>query len=343
MYSFSFARNPRWTQVLASADELREYLNKVAADYDLPSKMSFRHQVERCEWLESKGVWRMQVRNLTADTLVFHECQFLFSGTGILVTPRKCDVPGADTFAGPIFHSARWRHDIDLTGKNVVLVGNGCTASQIVPAIVDKTKTLTQFVRSKHWYIPPINVPHTQTWQWLFEHVPGVLIMFRTLIFLGAEETMRGMYDTADGARHRRRAEKIAISYVKKTAPKKYHDMLIPDFPMGCKRRIHDPGYCSALHADNISVTEEPLVEILPHAVRARDGTVTNADVIVLANGFETNEYMHGMEVAGRGGKTVNEHWKTFGGPEAYTCSAMSDFPNFFMILGAFRSPSPLL
>ncbi len=49
--------------------------------------------------------------------------------------PRYPDWPGLDDFAGPKFHTARWEHEHDLTGKVVAVVGTGSSATQVVPAI----------------------------------------------------------------------------------------------------------------------------------------------------------------------------------------------------------------
>lgn len=335
LYSFSFAPNPSWSQTLAPAHEIWQYLNRVAQEYDLTRKVSFRSEVVRCEWVESTARWRMHIRDLNKGERQVHECQFLFSGTGVLTKPQPWDVPGADTFQGLLFHSAQWPADLDVTGKRVVLVGNGCSALQIVPNIVAKTRRLSQFVRSKHWILPPSsNVPNTKAWQWAARNLPGVLKFFRVAIFVRIENEVRGFFMTQASQDFRRRTEAGAIEYIKTTAPAKYHDMLIPDFALGCKRRIPDPGYCRALHAENISVSDEAIVEVVPEGVRTRDGLVTEADVIILANGFETNRNLAGIELVGRSGKTVEEHWADWGGPEAYNCCALSDFPNFFMILG---------
>lgn len=336
LYSFSFAPNPKWTRILASAQELWEYLYKVANDYDLPSKMRFGVEVVRCEWIESTKRWRLEIRNLEDGAIFFHECQFLFSGTGILVTPREPDMPGIETFKGPVFHAARWRKDVSLKDKNVALIGNGCTASQIVPKVVGETRHLTQYIRSKHWIIPPIDVPHTKTISWLFQYVPGLMAFVRFCVFLYAENDMRGFYMTRAGERYRKSRERNATRYIRKTAPERYHDLLIPDFEIGCKRRIFDPGYCEALHATNLDVLDDPIEEVLPDAIRTKGGKVTKADVIVLANGYSTNQFMSGIEVVGRNGVTIDKHWEKFDGPEAYNCIALNEFPNFFMILGKF-------
>ncbi|KAJ4287120.1 hypothetical protein N0V88_007742 [Collariella sp. IMI 366227] len=121
---------------------------------------------------------------------------------------------------------------------------------------------------------------------------------------------------------------------MRKTAPKKYHDLLIPDFEVGCKRRIFDSNYLQSLNADNITLTNEKAVEILPKAVRMQSGKVIDADVLVLANGFVTNQYLGGIELIGRNGETLEKHWDSFGGPEAYNCTSLSSFPNMFFLLG---------
>ena len=63
------------------------------------------------------------------------ECHVLVSAVGFLNVPRYPDWPGLDDFDGPAFHTARWEHEHDLTGKVVAVVGTGSSATQVVPAI----------------------------------------------------------------------------------------------------------------------------------------------------------------------------------------------------------------
>lgn len=126
LYSFSFEPNPDWTKLMSDYREIRAYASKVAEKYDLASRMQFCVSVEKCVWRDDANRWLLHVRNLKTDQVFLHECQVLISAAGILVHPREIDVPGAETFAGKIFHSARWDHSVDLTGKDVVVIGNGC-------------------------------------------------------------------------------------------------------------------------------------------------------------------------------------------------------------------------
>ncbi|KAL2163302.1 hypothetical protein VTH06DRAFT_5359 [Thermothelomyces fergusii] len=339
LYSFSFAPNPSWTRVLPPAAELRAYLAEVADRYGVGDGMVFNAEVLRCVWIEDRAVWRLSVRVREPGedgdgVLLVHECRYLFAGTGLFARPRELDVPGLGRFRGPVFHSARWRPDVDLAGKRVVLFGNGCSACQIVPSIAGRVGRLTQVVRSKHWIFPPIDRQIPGPVKALLRAVPGLNLLQRLLTYAMFEAYFRAFKLTEAGARDRRKERAQAEEYVRRTAPAKYHDLLIPDFEVGCKRRIFDSGYLESLHADNVTLTDEPVAEIVPEGVRMRSGRVVEADVIILANGFETNQYLDGVEVVGRDGETLVDYWNAFGGPEAYNCTSLSGFPNLFFLLG---------
>ncbi|KAK1987950.1 monooxygenase [Colletotrichum cereale] len=333
LYSFSFEANPNWSRVLPTYAELWQYLNRIAHKYDLVRKMAFDVSVERCEWVEERTRWRMTIRHRKSGAVYFHECQFLFAGTGALVTPNEIDVPGSETFKGVICHTGRWRPDIDLEGKRVVLFGNGCTAAQVVPSIVHKVRSLTQIVRSKHWIFPPIDRKVPDWVRYGLNRIPGMTTLQRFVVFAAAEYALLGFPLTETGKKFREQQRRVAEGYMRATAPAKYHDLLVPDFEIGCKRRIFDAGYLSSLHADNMRLTNERPLEIVPEGVRTEKGLV-EADVIILANGYHTNEFAAGIDVVGRRGETLQSHWESFGGPEAYNCSALSGFPNFILLLG---------
>ncbi|KAF9777959.1 hypothetical protein IL306_004289 [Fusarium sp. DS 682] len=264
--------------------------------------MTFSVDVEKCEWVERKKRWVLHIRHSKTGHVFHHECKFLFAGAGQLVTPREIDIPGSKNFKGPIFHSSKWRNDVDIVGKKVVVIGNGCTAAQIVPSIVDKANHLTQMIRAKHWILPPIDRVYTDAIRLIFKYIPGSMSIQRLIIFLAAENELRGFPMTSYGAKFRQKRRAQAEDYMKTHAPAKYHDILIPDF------------------------------EIVEGGIETDRGFI-EADVIVLANGYVTNTFLGGIEVVGRKG-TLTQHWESFGGAEAYNCSAMSGFPNFFILLG---------
>ncbi|KAL2816450.1 hypothetical protein BJX63DRAFT_387349 [Aspergillus granulosus] len=333
LYSYSFAQNPKWTKLMPSHDEIKAYQRDVADEYGLRSKMTFRTEVKECYWREDASRWLMVLRNIDTGEIFYHECQILFSATGAFTEPRACDIPGVSAFNGSIFHSARWNHDVSLDGKRVVVVGNGCTAAQIVPAIVDRAASVTQIIRSQHWVVESANLKYTPGMLWAFENIPLLQQLHRFAIYLGAEQDWKLFPMTKNAAEYRQKRRKQIEAYMRKTAPAKYHDILIPDFEVGCKRRIFDCGYLASLHKPNTLLTDAKILEIVPDGVQTTDGFIP-ADVIVLATGFNTTSFLHGLTVHGRNDTRVEEHWSRFNGPGAYNTSAMHRFPNFFMLLG---------
>uniref|UniRef100_L2GGI8 Dimethylaniline monooxygenase n=1 Tax=Colletotrichum fructicola (strain Nara gc5) TaxID=1213859 RepID=L2GGI8_COLFN len=242
------------------------------------------------------------------------------------------DVPGVETFRGEVVHTGKWR-PIDLEGKKVIMFGNGCTASQVVPAIVHKTKSLTQVVRTKHWIMPSLDADVPPWVRLVLKWVPAVAWLQRLMIFCVAENSFRGFRMTDGGKKFRASQRKVSEDYMRAAAPAKYHDMLIPDFEVNCKRRIFDPGYLQSIHADNFDLTDEKVVEITPDGVRTANGFI-EADVLIFATGYHTNQFAAGIDVRGRGGETLESRWEALGGEGAYNTTAMSGFPNFFFLLG---------
>ncbi|KAL4912906.1 hypothetical protein BDW62DRAFT_214649 [Aspergillus aurantiobrunneus] len=333
LYSFSFAPNPEWTKLMPSYKEIKAYQQEVADKYGLRKRMTFRTEVKECFWREDASRWLMVLRNVDTGEISYHECQVLFSATGVLVEPRACDIPGASTFNGSLFHSARWDHNVSLQGKKVVVIGNGCTAAQIVPAIMECSGSVTQIIRSQHWVVEAVNFSYNPAMLWAFRNIPFLQFLHRFAIYQAAEADWQLFPMTKSAARYRQKRRKEIEAYMRKTAPEKYHDILIPDFEVGCKRRIFDCDYLESLHNEKMLLTDSKILEIVPEGIKTSSGLI-KADVIVLATGFNTNTFLPGMQVHGRNDTTVDEHWSRQDGPGAYNTSAMNGFPNFFLLLG---------
>ena len=133
--------------------------------------------------------------------------------------------------------------------------------------------------------------------------------------------------------------------------PEKYHEILTPDYGIGCKRRIFDSTWYAALNDPKIELTTLLLTSIQPGGVtlgpgrsypdaRKTDSSAPThqvqhpADVIILANGFEVGEWLHPLKVQGKGGRLLHEVWEDRGGAQAYLGTAMDGFPNMFLIFG---------
>ncbi|KAA8892778.1 monooxygenase [Sphaerosporella brunnea] len=333
LYSFSFSQKPNWTCLMPSNTEIIAYADEVAAKYDIPARATLQTEVVKAEWLEDRSRWRVYLRDLVTGEEYTHECKILFSATGQLGVPNYPELPGQETFQGKIFHSARWDHAVELDGKRVAVVGNGCTATQIVPSIMPRVASMHQFIRSKHWIQKAPTFPYNAVFYWMFKHVPLTLWLHRFTVFLVAEWDVRLQMMDPWSVQQRKWKARAVEAYMRKTAPEKYHEQLIPDFEIGCKRRILDTGYLASLNDPKAHLISDPILSLTPEGIRTANGDVP-VDVIVLATGFQTNRFLQPVQVVGRAGETLEEHWAKAGGPGAYNTTAIRGFPNFFFLLG---------
>ena len=147
LYSFSFALKPDWSHSFSRQPEIWDYLRDCVRRFRLEPYLRLGVELLEARWDEH--LWRIRTTagELTADVLV--------AATGPLCEPRIPDIPGLDSFAGTVFHSARWRHDHDLSGRDVAVVGTGASAIQFIPLIAPVTRRLAIFHRTPPWVLPP--------------------------------------------------------------------------------------------------------------------------------------------------------------------------------------------
>src|SRR5690606_14549500 len=93
--------------------------------------------------------WRVR----TADGTTYLT-RVLIPATGQLSQPVYPSIPGIDTFTGVSFHSARWNHDCDLSGKRVAVIGTGASAVQFVPFLQREAASVAVFQRSAPYVLP---------------------------------------------------------------------------------------------------------------------------------------------------------------------------------------------
>ena len=148
LYCFSFKPHD-WTRTHARQPELQKYLEETVDEFGLRPHVRLGVAVESARWDDHRHLWTVRLGDGTED-----ECHVLVSGVGFLNVPRYPDWPGLDDFAGPKFHTARWEHQHDLTGKVVAVVGTGSSATQVVPAIQPIVEQCYVFQREPGWLLP---------------------------------------------------------------------------------------------------------------------------------------------------------------------------------------------
>jgi cation diffusion facilitator CzcD-associated flavoprotein CzcO len=143
-------------------------------------------------------------------------------------------------------------------------------------------------------------------------YVPLAMRLYRFYLYAMMEKDFLGFYQETGGS-IREDLKRTQIEYMKKNAPERYHDALIPRTEIGCKRKVMDTDYLACLHRDNVElVHSDPIEEVTETGVRTRSGREVHADAIILANGFQTQQMLFPMEITGEKGVTLNEHVRFF-------------------------------
>ena len=346
VYSYSFRQRNNWSSMYPGQEELREYVHTVVSEFGLWDCFRFNSVAREARYDDTTGLWHV-VTEQVADpkkpnakpVRSYYVCKMLYMAVGGLSEPNPCTIPGKENFKGAIFHSARWDHSVDLKNKNVIVVGNGCSATQFVPIVAEQAKKTTQFVRSKHWYAPQPKIPlDNDAWKWMVRHFTICMYINRFLIWLVLESHFAMALLNPIGDWMRASWEKLCRDHVHKLAPKKYWDQLLPDkeeLLVSCRRRILDNVYLPALYRDDLELETSKLVKIEEDAVITEDGRRIPADVIVMANGFNPQTAGFPLQVRGRD-MTLQEHYKKYGegGIVAYRSTLNAGFPNMFFLVG---------
>src|SRR6202012_741791 len=90
------------------------------------------------------------------------EADFVIPTTRILHHPFIPDLPGLDSFTGPVVPTARWT-DIDAHDKRVAVIGAGSTGVQVFSALQPETAPITHFVRTPQWVMwMPVRLRQTR-------------------------------------------------------------------------------------------------------------------------------------------------------------------------------------
>jgi len=323
LYSFSFAPNPGWTHRYGRQREILEYLKGVADRFELRPRILFGAELRRADWDDDAAVWRIttSVETFTADVLV--------SGNGPLIDPKWPAIPGIETFTGPRFHSARWRHDTYLAGKRIAVIGTGASAIQFVPELQKIAGRLTIFQRTPPWIIPRADGATSGGRRRWFARLPVVQRLARTAIFWSAEARFLGFRFKPIG----RVFEAVSRRYLRsQVADPVLRAKLTPDYRIGCKRILISSDYYATLTKPCVELVTDAIASIEGHEIVTADGTRRRFDVLISGTGFDATHPSIAPLVHGRDGVSLAEAWSPH--MSALRGTTVHGFPNLFLLVG---------
>jgi len=323
LYSLSFAPEPGWTYRFSRQPEIREYLQRLAREFDLVPHIRFHHEVRGAEWDGAARRWRIDTSRgtLTAQALVV--------ATGPFSEPNIPAVAGLERFEGPAFHSSRWDHAIDLRGRPVAVIGTGASSIQFVPEIQREVAALHLFQRTPPWIMPRPDAPIPEWRRRLYRRWPLLQRAVRLLIYL-YREVWIVVFRHPDAMA---RAQTLAARHLERSVrDPALRARLTPDYAMGCKRILLSNDFYPAVAQPNVDVVTSPIAEVRPRSIVTADGVERAVDAIIFGTGFRVTDPPIAASIRGRDGRTLRESWA--GSPQAHLGITVAGFPNLFLLLG---------
>ena len=323
LYSFSFAQSNEWSRTFSTQPEIWAYLKSVAADHSLAPFIRYGCALASAHWDDGAKQWSLET---TAGPM---SASVLLLATGAQSEPLMPALTGLASFGGVAFHSARWRHDYDLTGKRVAVIGTGASAIQFVPAIQPHVAKLHLFQRTAPWVVPRRDRVVSERERTIYRTVPGLRQLARGWMYATREATMLAF-------RHLRGAallERLARRHLAAQLPdRSLREKLTPHFAFGCKRVLLSNDYYPALTKPNAEVVTDAIREIEPRGVVTHDGRLREVDAIILGTGFRPTDPPLAPHITGRDGRTLAQAWSP--SMRAYASTTVSGFPNLFIVPG---------
>jgi len=344
MYAYSFEPQHAWPQHFSTQPVLRDYFRDVARRHALYEHIRFETEVIDARWDAATSTWAVRARGPggAEETL---RARALISAVGQLNRPRFPDIEGRERFRGPAFHSASWRHDVDLRGKRVAVIGTGASAFQLVPEIAPQVSELHVFQRTAPWLVPTQNyhadIP--KGLHWLLQHVPFYAKWYRFVMFWQLTDGILSMVTVDPEWRGDERAVSPANDLLRSMLTgfiriqlAEYPELAeasIPDYPPGAKRMLRDNGvWIESLKRPNVRLVTEGIREITETGITTVDGEHHEVDVLIYGTGFQASRFLTPMKLFGRDGIELNDRWG--GDARAYLGMTVPGFPNLFIVYG---------
>ncbi|MEO0368558.1 MAG: NAD(P)/FAD-dependent oxidoreductase [Pseudomonadota bacterium] len=329
LYSYSFWPNPTWDFKWSGQAQILDYLTRFAEAHGIAKHIQFQSEVHAAAYDQENGLWRVRLGD--NQEIV---CHYLIPAVGQLHHPQLPVIEGMESFDGISFHSAQWPQGLDLSAKNVGVIGNAASAVQFVPEIAKQAKSVTVYQRSPNWLWPKPNRPYSSLEKWLAKYIPSLAGVYRFSLWLQSEFIL---YPIIKGNRWLGAiGERVSKHHVKRlVADEKLQKQLIPDYPLGGKRILFTTDYLKAIGRGLAELVTGKIERITPSGI---DVTVEGAqqkrqhDVLVYATGFYTNPFLKGIDIVGKNGVKLSQHWHN--GAHAYLGVQTAHFPNMFMLYG---------
>jgi 4-hydroxyacetophenone monooxygenase len=330
-----------WEHNFAVRDELVTYFKHNATKHDLWPHIRLSTKVTSLRWDSERKLWKVGVEGPKGKETL--EARFVIAGMGLFGRVSVAQIAGMESFKGRLMHSAEWDESYALAGKRVAVIGTGSSGIQMVGPLSEQAKTLHIFQRTPAWIanMPGYDQPIPDAQRWLCANVPYYRNWLRLTTIYGIGDKYGTALDIDPNWKEPRsvnaanaRLRDALLGYMKSKLGHR-PDLLercIPEYPPLAKRLPKDNGWYDAVLKDHVELVTTPIERITEKGIRTTDGKEYEFDMIVLATGYKTSEFLLAMDVQGDG-VALKDFWAK-DGARAYWGMTIPHFPNLFYLYG---------
>lgn len=324
VYSFSFVKWD-WPRTHATQPELHDYAERVVDIFGLREHIRLNTKVDGVTWNEAEHNYTL--RTATGEEEVF---DFIVSSVGLLSVPRYPDWPGLDDFEGITFHTSRWEHEHDFSGKRVAVVGTGSTAVQVGPAIAPLTEQLTIYQREPGWIEPKHERPYTPRERWMYRNIPLAQRIHRLILMANANRRFKA-YDSSSSMQ--KKMQQLCLDFIENSIEDpEVRKNVTPTYAWGCKRPVVASTFYPSLNRPNVALVPKAVTRVTKDGLIDTEGVERKFDVLILSTGFQPQRFLNSINVIGRDGKSIHDAWADRA--TAFLGVTVPGFPNFFILYG---------
>ncbi|MBW4553314.1 MAG: NAD(P)/FAD-dependent oxidoreductase [Aphanocapsa sp. GSE-SYN-MK-11-07L] len=325
LYSFSFEPDFDWPRLFSAQADILRYQQHLVEKYRLKSQIRLNCEVKQANFDQTTALWTVQTSQ--GDLI---RARVLVSATGQLNRPAYPKIPGLEAFQGQMFHSARWNHNYDLTGKRVGIIGTGASAIQFIPTVVAQADQVVLFQRTPPYILPKSDRAFTGRDRWLHHTFPVIRSLLRWRIYGSLELFGLAILKFRPLAAI---VKEICLAHLwLRVRDPELRRKLTPTYPLGCKRFLVDSKFYPAVSQPNVQLVTAGIIQVGADDVQTDDGAKHRLDALIFGTGFAAQDFIAPMQIYGLKGQELNAVWRE--GASAYLGISVSSFPNFFMLYG---------
>ena len=358
-----------WDERFPDWQALRRYFDHVDAVWGLRDDIRFQTRITAGAWDEASRSWELHTED--GDTV---RSRFVVLCTGFAAKAYIPDIPGLH-FAGEWSHTAHWPQEgVDLTGRNVAVIGTGASGVQVVQEAARVAEHVTVFQRTPILALAMQQRRLTREEQDAAKATYPEIFERRTQTNSGFAYPERGIntFDVSEAERleaYERLwqeggfafwaggysdllldevANRTAYDFWRGKVHERVHDPAVaeilapvePPHPFGVKRPSLEQWYYDTFNQDNVELVDlraTPIEAVSPTGVRTTEGEHP-CDLLVLATGFDAvTGGLVSIDLRGADGESLRDHWAS--GVRTHLGLASHGFPNLMNLYGP-QSPS---